>query len=279
MTSATTGNPDMAAVLAAVRAEEAIKGQEAFFRDAEASKFVTQAAIDFLAEHRRAVPYFDALMLVRTRLFYEEVCEALRRNTRLTQLVSLGAGYSLLVEDAAKHAAQTVDLYECDHPSVLERKRRCLGRDYPAKLVGADLEHEIDDLPSRLTQHGWCHSRRTIVVMEGLVYYLRSPEAICKLLLTVFDIAGSGGSMLFDVHTDQRLTLGEELLAGMQKAGVSTRIEPASAWCMRLEEVGFILKKFAAITALDRWGRLAPFGNLLTTSLFLAETPCDTQHP
>ena len=147
--------------------------------------------------------------VVRTHLIDTMVQEALANGA--AQLVLLGAGY-----DSRAYRlplAQSVTVFEVDHPSTQRAKRARLGASGTSvdhvRYVSVDFE--LDNVASRLADSGFDRRTRSIVVWEGVISYLSESavndnfdfiSAICspgsRLIFTYVDGRALDGSIDFE---------------------------------------------------------------------------------
>jgi len=123
-------------------------------------------AESYIAAHPNSVLY----LALRTRFFDDEVRAAIARGVR--QIVILGAG---LDTRAARLATEGVSFFEVDQGATQEDKRARLRAmaAYPidaARYVSCDFERQ--DFLDRLAATGHVASEPSLVLWEGVVYYL-----------------------------------------------------------------------------------------------------------
>jgi methyltransferase (TIGR00027 family) len=263
----------MAAVVAAVRARETERGKGAFVRDAGARRFVDADAEQALDHNWRAVPYFQPLILVRTRLFRNEVARLLREEPSIRQVVSVGAGYSTFL-DALQRRRPRLRTFECDRADLIKRKRAVVGPSYRPRLVAVNLTRDAMRLPSLLTEAGLDGSRRSLILMEGLLYYISGARTTDHLFRSISALCGRcGGVAVFDVYTNQSPQVGSSVKKALKTSGLTAKMVDLSAWCQRLERLGMTVRKAGNIAWLDSWGKLARYRSRVSSCMFTVEIP------
>ncbi len=142
----------------------------AFFSDPWAASFADEVAIADADRYIEVHPFSTLYMALRTATFDDEVRRAIRDG--ITQIVILGAG---LDTRAARLAASGVRFFEVDFAATQNDKRARLAQiaGYPvdaASYVSCDFERE--DFLDRLALAGHRASEPSLVIWEGVVYYL-----------------------------------------------------------------------------------------------------------
>ena len=145
----------------------------------------------------------DVSTMVNARTaFFDEIIE--RHRDRCAQLVLLGAGY----DTRAFTHGDGLTVFEVDAPQTQALKREILerhGAQHPGTLVPVDF-NETPWLEA-LQEHGFDAALPTIVIWEGVIYYLPR-ESVEAVLCTVSRLA-PGSVVAFDYFgahiTDSRL--------------------------------------------------------------------------
>jgi len=138
---------------------------------------------------------------VRTQWFDAAVKGAIRDG--ITQVVIIAAGYDTR---AYRLAQPGVRFYEIDLPHASEKKQELVREHMPKdkyswpEFVAADLSQTT--LMEALSNTTWNSTKRTMFIIEGLVYYL--PAAAFKQQLTaITETAVVGSRLFFDfIHLD-----------------------------------------------------------------------------
>lgn len=138
---------------------------------------------------------------VRTQWFDAAVKRAIADG--ITQVVIIAAGYDTR---AYRLGQEGVKFYEVDLPHASEKKQELVREHMPAdkytwpEFVGADLSKV--SLMQALAKTSWDSTRRTMFIMEGLIYYL-PPEAFKASLTSISETAVAGSRLFFDfLHLD-----------------------------------------------------------------------------
>lgn len=121
-----------------------------------------------------------------------------------TQVLVLGAGFDTLCLRLAP-AYPDVAFFEIDHPATAAAKRRGvseIGQPPNLTLISSNLAEE--DLVSVLASNAqWDTSAKTIIVMEGLLYYL-SPDDVTDVFERALRVTGEGSRVAFSHVTSER---------------------------------------------------------------------------
>lgn len=117
----------------------------------------------------------------------------------MAQLLILGAGYDSRAYRFPELKGK-VKLFEVDTPETQEIKKASLIKHFgalPEHVAFVSLDFEKDDLAASLAQAGFDTSLQTLVIWEGVSYYLE-PEAVEKTLAFVAANTPAGSSIIFD---------------------------------------------------------------------------------
>lgn len=152
-------------------------------------------AYGWLAERR--CPGLRGGILARTRYIDERTTACLADG--IGQLVILGAGNDSrgyrLVEPGSG-----VRVFEVDHPATqavkCEKVRNLFGA-IPPHVTFVPVDFCRDDLHRRLDESGYEPDRKTLFIMEGVIYYLTA-AAVDDTLRFVTHCSASGSSIVFD---------------------------------------------------------------------------------
>jgi methyltransferase (TIGR00027 family) len=146
---------------------------------------------------RRMFPGLYEFIFARTELFDELFAEALEDNC--PQIVLLGAGCDSRAY-RFQNRVQDTTIYEVDHPATQQVKRDLLRRggivvpEY-VRFVAADLDRQ--PLGDVLASNGFHIDRRTLFLMEGVIYYLTA-EGVDSLLESIRGCCPPGSGLAFD---------------------------------------------------------------------------------
>ncbi|HEY3272557.1 MAG TPA: class I SAM-dependent methyltransferase [Methanocella sp.] len=202
------GPSRMAENVALIRADESRKPEdERICYDPYAIRFIgremlalmTRYPEKFKAEmdkHNRLMPGLANSLVARVR-YFDDVVEA-SAGEGLEQLVVLGAGYD--TRPYRIESLRNVRVFEVDSPDTvnakMEKIREIFGS-LPAHVTYVPADLEIVKLGQRLEAGGYDRSKKTLFVMEGLLYYL-PPEAVDETLAFIVHNSGKGSAVLFD---------------------------------------------------------------------------------
>lgn len=158
-------------------------------------------------------PHLGLWVAVRTAHLDAAVGRHLDARTA-QQVVILGAG---LDTRAARLGREGVRFFEVDAPASAEFKRARLGQlaGYPvdaATYVSCDFER--DDFLERLVESGFDAARPSVIVWEGVTYYL-SEDAVHATLRRVATACSPTTTLLFDF-------VGKRFIEGRSQSAVDT---------------------------------------------------------
>lgn len=222
-----------AMTIAIVRWEESQKPEgERICYDPYAVRFISPNLLDWAARNPekvkatrtqgdRILPGLQNSLVARVRFFDDFVESTLAKG--LEQLVILGAGYD--TRAYRMEALKKIRIFEVDHPDTQKVKieviKMIFGHlsDHVAYVSG-DLTTE--DLGLKLLERGYDKSKKTLFLMEGLLYYL-SPSVVDKVLSFTVKSSGKGSSILFDYYppsiTEGTSDAGRFLKISLEKSG------------------------------------------------------------
>lgn len=138
------------------------------------------------------VNFIDA----RTQWFDEAVTDAL--DAGITQVVIVAAGFDTR---AYRLGRKGVAFYEIDLPDASKKKQELVQKLIPKsqyewpEFVGADLS--TVSLEDAMNGTSFQKTKRSLFIVEGLVYYLK-PEAVKGLLESVAALSAKGSRLQFD---------------------------------------------------------------------------------
>jgi methyltransferase (TIGR00027 family) len=170
----------------------------------------------------RRWPGVRSSMVARTRLIDDLIAAALDED--IEQLVILGAGFDSRAYRVSRLAA--IDTFEVDHPNTQAAKQEALKRVLPSpprhvRFVAIDFKQK--DLASAMSDAGYCESKRTLVLWEGVTNYLTA-DAVDSTLQWC-STASPRSQLLFtyvhrDILTRPSAFVGtRNLFASLEKAG------------------------------------------------------------
>lgn len=226
------GNPT-AMTIAWTRWEESQKPEkERVCYDPYAVRFISPDALEWAARNPDKVklareqrdhmlPGIQNSIVARVRFFDDFVESSLANG--LHQLVILGAGY-----DTRAHRTEglkRIRVFEVDHPDTQEIKiemiKEIFGR-LSDHVVYVPVDLTTEDLSFKLLEKGYDKSKRTLFLMEGLLYYL-SPSVVDEVLSSIARSSCKGSSILFDYFppslTEGTGEAGRFLKISLEKSG------------------------------------------------------------
>lgn len=163
-------------------------------------------------QRERFLPGLDNTTRARVRYFDDFLKRSIEEG--LGQLVILGAGYD--TRDIRIEGAMKINVFEVDHPATqavkVEKIKKIFGS-LPDHVVYVPADLVIDDLGQRLLEKGYDVSKKTLFLMEGLLYYL-PPKTVDEILSFIVRISGKGSSILFDYFPESVVDGSSELEIG-----------------------------------------------------------------
>jgi methyltransferase (TIGR00027 family) len=121
-----------------------------------------------------------------------------------SQVLVLGAGFDTLCLRLASQFPE-VAFFEIDHPSTAVAKQQGVqdvGQPDNLTLIAADLaESRLTDV--LVTNPAWQPDQKTVVVMEGLLYYLPS-DAVLDVFAQLHELTGNQSWVAFSHVLDKR---------------------------------------------------------------------------
>jgi methyltransferase (TIGR00027 family) len=123
------------------------------------------------------------------------------------QLLVLGAGYDTRPYLMAKFQTGRIPVFEVDFPEKLISKRQRLqevGKPIPDWIHPVESDLANPDLPQRLVASGYNPTLKTLVVMEGVSFFLPPPVSE-TLLDPKFLTLSKGSSVIADIWTPERV--------------------------------------------------------------------------
>lgn len=145
----------------------------------------------------RLFPGVRNSIIARVRYFDDMVMEAVGKG--LEQVVILGAGYDTRAYRLGGISGR-MTVFEVDHPDTQAGKRAKIMEifgDLPKHVIYVPVDFEKDDLARQLTGSGYLRSKKTLFVLEGVVYYI-TKSAVRTTLSYIARNSGKGSRVLFD---------------------------------------------------------------------------------
>jgi methyltransferase (TIGR00027 family) len=170
----------------------------------------------------RRWPGVRSSVVARTRLIDDLIAAALEQD--IEQLVIRGAGFDSRAYRVSRLAA--IDTFEVDHPNTQAARQEALKRVLPSpprhvRFVAIDFKQK--DWASAMSDAGYCESKRTLVLWEGVTNYLTA-DAVDSTLQWC-STASPRSQLLFtyvhrDILTRPSAFVGtRNLFASLEKAG------------------------------------------------------------
>jgi methyltransferase (TIGR00027 family) len=153
-----------------------------------------------------------AALVIRSRVAEDELARAVEAGVR--QYVVLGAGLDTFAY-RNPHQAAGLRVFEVDHPSTQQWKRRCLseaGIALPENVIFAPVDFEHGTLALGLGEAGFRHDLPACFSWLGVTMYL-SEAAIMETLSVVARLP-KGSSICFDYRVAESLLNPVERLIG-----------------------------------------------------------------
>ncbi len=144
----------------------------------------------------RSLPGISNSIIARVRYFDYFVKKSMDEG--LPQLVILGAGYDTRAYRI--DGLEKIRTFEVDHPVTQTRKMEKIKKifgSFPDHVVYIPVDLAMDDLGQRLMEWGFDRSKKTLFLMEGLLYYL-PPKIVDEILSFIVQNSGKGSSIIFD---------------------------------------------------------------------------------
>jgi len=151
--------------------------------------------VEKLIERRFAGHHY--YVIARTRYFDDLLQQRLTGGAE--QLVILGAGYDSRPYRFA-HQLGGAQVFEVDHPATSTAKQakvRALIGEIPANVAYVPVDFTVDNLADKLLECGYCTTRPTVFLWEGVTPYLNL-EAVDTVLSFVMASAAAGSTIVFD---------------------------------------------------------------------------------
>ena len=251
---------DTGAVASLIRYMEGQR-HDCLFKDSFAEKFIHKEAERMFNEKMLLYPYFQQLFTVRHKLFIDEVKQHLKEDNSISQILSIGSGYCSLVHDIISDNPE-IKGFEIDRAQIIERKVSIIKSQYLPTLISCDLISERDKFIPELLKSGFNKNKRSIIFLEGLLYYMPDFEFITSSLKDISDIMSDNSFLIFDMQ------VGSGGYSKEEKDFVNL-IEQLSVWASMLEKLGLPILKYGNIAFLDNWNRLVEFKGIVRSSIFV----------
>lgn len=169
----------------------------------ELLKFLEATACNYpeakarMEEMNRLFPGTQNSIVARVRYFDNYLKASLDEG--IEQLVILGAGYDTRAY-RIKGLKGKVRVFEVDYPGTqnmkMEKIKEIFGS-LPNHVAFVDADVGSEELGIRLIEHGYDPSKKTIFIMEGLIYYI-PPEGVDNLLSFIVHNSSKDSKIIFD---------------------------------------------------------------------------------
>lgn len=149
-----------------------------------------------LEQYERFFPGLGNSIRAKARYFDDFVKKSI--DERLEQLVILGAGYDSRAYRI--EGLKNLQVFEVDHPATqslkVEKIKKIFGS-LPDHVVYVPADLSIDDLGQRLAEMGFDKSKKSLFLMEGVIFYI-PPKKVDEILSFIVKNSGKGSAVLFD---------------------------------------------------------------------------------
>lgn len=171
----------------------------------------------------RLVPGLSSSIAARCSYFDDFIKSFLGKG--LEQLVILGAGYDSRAYRI--EGLKRIKVFEVDHPAAQNikiEKVEGIFSALPDHITYVSLDFAKEDIGLKMPGAGYDRSKKTLFVMEGLLYYL-PPSAVDGILSFIAKNSGKGSAILFDyflqsvVDRSTDLELGRNIHDGLAQTG------------------------------------------------------------
>lgn len=147
-------------------------------------------------KYNRYLPGLSNSIRAKVRFFDDFVKKSIDEG--LEQLVVLGAGYDSRPYRIA--GLNKIRVFEVDHPDTqtvkMEKIKEIFGS-LPNHVVYIPADLVSDDFGRRLLEGGYDRSRKTLFIMEGVIFYI-PPKSVDNILDFIVKNSGKGSTILFD---------------------------------------------------------------------------------
>ncbi len=143
----------------------------------------------------------------------------------LAQYVLLGAGMDSFVF-RRPDLADTLTVFEIDHPGTQKRKRRRLGKlgwREPSHVRYVAVDFETEALRDALMRSDFNRGQLSLFAWMGVIPYL-TPESIVATLKDVAECAAPGSEIVFDTMDRAALTDGKDTPGGRRMFRAAARM-------------------------------------------------------
>ncbi len=163
-------------------------------------------------QYERFFPGLGNSIRAKVRYFDDFVKRSIDEG--IEQLVILGAGYdsrAYRIEGLKK-----ITTFEVDHPATqivkTEKVKKIFGS-LPDHVVYVPADLGRDDFGKGLLERGYDSSKKTLFIMEGVIFYI-PPKMVDQILSFIVKNSGKGSAVLFDYFPESMVDGSSELEVG-----------------------------------------------------------------
>ena len=202
----------MAEGMAMHRYLESLKSEEErICYDPYAIYFISPELIEYGIKHpdeakfkieqmEKIFPGLSSSIIARVRYFDDYVMKYIEDGVE--QLLILGAGYDTRAYRIKE--LKDIKVFEVDHPSTQSfkiKKIRDIFGTIPYNVSYVSLDFEFEELGQKLFENGYESSKKTLLIMEGLIMYI--PKGAVQKIFSFFTInSGTDSSIIFDYYPE-----------------------------------------------------------------------------
>lgn len=215
--------------------------------DPHAKLFVTPAGVEMSQMARSLDPIYVEFNLARYRHFSEQLSKWL---PAFQQFILLGAGFDTRPLFMEHFLQGKITVYEVDFIEKLAAKKSILeqeGFKYPPWIRQIQSDIAKDPVGQLLTKEGYDSRIPTLVLMEGLLYFLPSDVTIKILDPRTLELS-LGSRVLFDFWLNSRI---EKLNSSIEDRGAKKLFFPFP-WDLQIGDLrrSFIESGYSEVTLL-----------------------------
>ncbi len=163
-------------------------------------------------QYERFFPGLGNSIRAKSRYFDDFVMKSIDEG--IEQLVILGAGY-----DSRAYridGLKKIVTFEIDHPATqmvkTEKVKKIFGS-LPDHVVYVPADLGREDFGKRLLEMGYDRSKKTLFIMEGVIFYI-PPKMVDEILSFIVKNSGKGSAVLFDYFPQSVIDGSSELEVG-----------------------------------------------------------------
>lgn len=251
---------DTGSVMSYIRYNEQQR-KDALFDDIFAKYFIDSDSLEFYHEKINLYPYFEQLMVVRHKLFIEEINRIFNNDHDITQIVSIGSGYCSIIQNLLTKNKNLIG-FEVDLDEIIQKKLESKNINFLSKQISCDLITDMSKLSNELENEGFDPKKHSIVFMEGLLYYLPDMNYILRLFESLSYLMSDNSYLLFDMQ------IGNAEYSSDEKDFMQI-FSKLSEWSNILETNNLTVAKYGNIAYLDKWNRLDSYIDKIRSGFFV----------